>query len=348
MDFKELLIWSNTEFAHLPWRKKRSLYRTLVSEIMLQQTTVTTVVKHFEPFLKTYPTFKALSETTEDEICMAWKGLGYYRRARNLRLAAIEIAQNNSQLPRTFEQLKKISGIGHYTANALIAIGRDKPALALDANLERVISRLYGINEEKGLKLQRKIQKLFEDGFIFPHLYKAGPRAVNEALMDLGRVFCQAKKTDCLLCPLAKNCHAYQLNEVHKYPVIHEKKKEQFELNLIRFVVRKGKRVLTYRKSKAQWLAGQLELPTYIVNTNDPKLKQYPALAKRIDTKKLKAFKTGITKYKITNYIYELDLKNFKEMTGHNNDEYQFVANDPELENFSTATLKTLSKLTQK
>jgi len=344
MDLGKLLKWSKAEHNHLPWRKKRSVYRTLVSEIMLQQTTVSTVLNHFERFIKAYPNFEALANTTEEEICMAWKGLGYYRRARNLRLAAIDIAKNNSKVPTKFEDLKEIHGIGDYTANALISIGRNKPALALDANLERVISRLYAVKEEKGPKLQKKIQKLFEDGFVFPHLEKAGPRAVNEALMDLGRVYCQARKTDCLLCPLSDSCKAYQYDEVDKYPVVKQVKKESFDLDVVRFVVKKGRKVLAYQKRENEWLSGQLELPTYVLETNDKKLKQYPKLAKRLKVENLKKFKTAITKYKITNYICELSVDEFEKLVGKKK-KYSFVTNNLEKENFSTATIKTFSKL---
>ena len=127
--------------------------------------------------------------------------------------------------------------------------------------------------------------------------------------MDLGRVYCQANKTDCTLCPLSKNCQAYQAGEVEKYPVIKKVKKESFDLELIRFVVKKGRKVLAYQKAKTEWLSGQLEIPTFVLNTNDPKLKQYPKLKKKLTTKKLTKFKTGITKYKITNYICELEVK---------------------------------------
>lgn len=344
MDFTELLAWSTEEFKHLPWRKKRSLYKTLVSEIMLQQTTVGTVLNHFDRFIEAYPDFKSLAATSEDEICMAWKGLGYYRRARSLRLAAIQIASKNSVVPQSIEDLKKISGIGVYTASAITSIGRNKPALALDANLERVIGRLYVLKEEKGIKLQNKIQELFEAGFIFPHLEKTGPRLVNEALMDLGRVYCQANKTNCLLCPLSDNCQAYQLNSVEDYPVIKEKKRESFDLDVVRFVVKKGHKVLAYKKSKKEWLTGQVELPTFVIKTNDPKLKQYPKLKNKILKGNLLKFKTTITKYKITNYICELNLEEFNDLVGEEG-KFEFIKNNIATENFSTATLKTFSRM---
>lgn len=117
--FKKLIQWSTKDFSELPWRKKRTLYRTLVSEIMLQQTTVSTVINHFERFLREYPDIKSLAASTEDQIVMSWKGLGYYRRARNLRKAAIDIQKNHGgRIPTSYELLLEINGIGPYTASA--------------------------------------------------------------------------------------------------------------------------------------------------------------------------------------------------------------------------------------
>jgi A/G-specific adenine glycosylase len=162
MKLNALIEWSKNEFSDLPWRKNRSLYRTLVSEIMLQQTTVGTVKNHYERFLKQFPTLSSLAEATEDELIVAWKGLGYYRRARNLKKIAETIhAEFNDEFPQDIETLKTISGIGPYTASAIVGIGMDKRALAVDANLERVIARLFNIKTEKGPKLQAAIGELF-------------------------------------------------------------------------------------------------------------------------------------------------------------------------------------------
>ena len=214
----QLLKWSKESYSHLPWREKRSLYRTLVSEIMLQQTTVGTVLNHFDRFISEYPTINDLANTTEEQICISWKGLGYYRRARNLRKAAIDIRDNfNSKIPTNYDSLISITGIGEYTANAIISIGNDEKAFALDANLERVLSRIFGLKEKKGLRLQKLIKKEVENKNIsFGRIVSF--RDLNEALMDLGRVFCQARKVNCDICPMRTICIAYQSKKPLSYP----------------------------------------------------------------------------------------------------------------------------------
>ncbi len=348
--YKKLINWSQTEFSDLPWRKKRSLYRTLVSEIMLQQTTVSTVLNHFERFLSEYPTIESLASSTEEQVTMSWKGLGYYRRARNLRKAAIDIHENfGGKIPTTMEKLLTINGVGPYTASALIAIGRDKPALAVDANLERVLSRIHGVKVEKGPKLQKEIQALYEGGEIFPNMAKLGPRALNEALMDLGRVYCQARKADCDLCPVRSGCHAFEKGVPLSFPVVKETKKESHDLELLRLVVQKGNKVLSYQKNETEWLSGQWELPTFVLSTTDQALSQYPSvdlapkLSKKLNVKNLKAFKTAITKYKITNRILVLGEKEFKDLKVKGN--FSFKDIDPGITNHATSTLKVFKKL---
>ncbi|RPJ67810.1 MAG: A/G-specific adenine glycosylase, partial [Alphaproteobacteria bacterium] len=133
--FLKLIEWSNDQYSHLPWRSQRTLYRTLVSEIMLQQTTVGTVLNHFEKFLSEYPTIFDLAQTNEEQICISWKGLGYYRRARSLRSLAIQIVEQfKGEIPTDLASLLKLKGIGPYTANAIVAIGADLRGLAVDAN----------------------------------------------------------------------------------------------------------------------------------------------------------------------------------------------------------------------
>jgi A/G-specific adenine glycosylase len=344
---QELILWSKKNHSQLPWRKRRTLYKTLVSEIMLQQTTVATVVRHFGPFLDKYPDIYSLAQSTEEEICIAWKGLGYYRRARNLRKAAINIVTHfDGKIPLNLNQLKTISGIGEYTAQAILGIGGNKRALALDANLERVLSRLFCLKEEKGLKLQKRLRSLFEDNKILKNAEVLGYRDLNESLMDLGRVCCQAKRVNCSLCPLSKDCLAREEGRPLDFPVNLKstKSKDLFELKLLRVVVRKRKKILVYKKEENYWLAGQKELPTFIINTNDDSLKQYPWLAndKQVVLKNLKKFKTSITKYNITNYIYEMTLSDWKNFSTNMNFSFSFVSDDTEVENLSTATIKAL------
>lgn len=331
MSLKNLLEWSGKEFSELPWRKNRSLYRTLVSEIMLQQTTVGTVKNHYERFLKQFPTIESLAKASEEELLVAWKGLGYYRRARNLKKIAAAIAEHG-EFPDDLEHLQEIPGIGPYTANAIVAIGMDKRGLAIDANLERVISRLFGIKIDKGPRLQKEISKLFSDKKIFNE--KVSFRALNEALMDLGRTFCQARKATCDLCPMKKECRSAGIKIAHS----EKPKVVEHELHLLRvFVVKNGK-LMVYKKDQSEWLAGQFEVPTFMLQTTDKKLKQYPELKTKVKSEVI--YKTGITKYKIQNFVHKISEAEFKKLKFARETEWRSIAD--EASNFSTATIKGL------
>lgn len=342
---KNLVSWSQREFHDLPWRKTHDPYQILVSEIMLQQTTVGTVLNHFDRFLKTFPTLKSLALSSEEEVLVAWKGLGYYRRAKNLRKACIDIWENfGGKIPRELDELLKIKGVGDYTARALMAFAYNEPALAVDANIERVCARLFALEEEKGLKLQKKVRALYEDGKLFKKETKTfGSRDLNAALMDLGRVYCQARKADCVLCPLKDQCRVFAMKKALEYPKSNEKlgkSHEKHELQLLRVLHRKGQKVAGIMRQDNEWLAGQYELPTYVLSSTDRNLKQYPPLTMKIDYGALPSFKTTITKYKITNYILKANAKELKELGILR---VSFL-DETGLSKLSTASLKAIAK----
>ncbi|MBY0414620.1 MAG: hypothetical protein K2Q18_10660 [Bdellovibrionales bacterium] len=245
-----LVNWSKDQYSHLPWREKRTLYKTLVSEIMLQQTTVGTVLNHFERFLTEYPTIQDLAKASEEEVCISWKGLGYYRRARSLRNIAIQVVENyQGKIPTTLSELQTLKGIGPYTANAIVAIGADKKALAVDANLERVLARFYGVSVEKGPKLQKRLWDDFAQKKILAEMDSMSARALNEAFMDLGRIICQARKASCLICPLSSKCMAKNSGDPLAFPVEGAKKEsEDLYIKLVRMVVTDKKKILVYKK----------------------------------------------------------------------------------------------------
>lgn len=344
--FSNLIKWSESQYSHLPWREKRTLYKTLVSEIMLQQTTVGTVLNHYERFLTEYPTIFDLAKSTEEQVCISWKGLGYYRRARSLRNVAIQIVEDyEGKIPAKLDLLLKLKGIGPYTANAIVAIGADKKALAVDANLERVLARFYGVKEEKGLKLQKKLSSDFEHRKIMTEMDALSPRALNEALMDLGRIICQARKASCVLCPLKSGCKAFSSGDPLQYPVEGEKKvSEDLFIKVLRVVVKDKKKIMVYQKGEKEWLSGQWELPTFIFETNDEKLKQYPVIKAKKNYNDLVMIKTGITKYNIFNFICEMELEEFEVLTKNIDVNYVFKTNSEAL-NASTSTLKILKKI---
>ena len=341
---KKLISWSKSQYKDLPWRQNRTLYKTLVSEIMLQQTTVGTVVNHFDRFLDVYPTVQDLAASTEEEVCIHWKGLGYYRRARNLRKAAIDIVENfDGEIPLNYKDLISIAGIGDYTANAILSIGADKKALAVDANIERIIARLYYLKEKKGPKLIKKISKLFSEGEVFKEKKISSYRDLNEALMDVGRVYCQARKVDCFLCPLSDMCESHKRGEALEVPIIEKKVKESFDLSLLRVIVIKNDQILGYEKLDTEWLSGQREIPTYAIRTSDQSFKQYPKLEVEIDISELQSYKTAITKYKITNFILVLSESRYHKLFGKKK-KFNYYTMDLEAENFSTSSIKALSR----
>lgn len=317
--FNNLINWSKSEFKHLPWRKNRTLFRTLVSEFMLQQTTVTAVLKHFDRFVELYPDIETLSTATEEEILVSWKGLGYYRRAKNLRKAAIDInIFFENTIPTLYEELIQISGIGDYTANALLSIGNGKGGYAIDANIERVLSRLFLLEEFKGKDLHHKIKN---NKRIQSYLETNSPRDLNEAIMDLGRIYCKANKIYCEACPMSEHCKSFKLGTSLNYPNIKKKKSvEKHELLLLRIIVKDQGKLLVYKKSHNEWLAGQWELPTFTLMTTDKKLDQYPCgLELKLDKFNcdlLADFKSSITKYSIMNNIIEMEYSDFVKLLG--------------------------------
>jgi len=305
MSFNKLIAWSEGKFNHLPWRVDRSLYRTWISEVMLQQTTVYTVKSRLDDFCNKFPNVKSLANAKEEDLLIAWKGLGYYSRAKNLKKAAMYLVENFSgEFPESIEQLKLIPGIGPYTASAIFSIGQNKKALAIDANLERVLCRYYGIKSEKGDKLKKLIHQKFEDKEILQSKIKNW-RGLNEAFMDLGREICQSRSAFCELCPLRDGCVARSWDEPTSTPFVSEKKKiVKQELSLLRVICEKDGKIFCYKKPKGTWLAGQYEIPTFVVDKTDEKIKQYPYLA--IKNLPEKTIKSGITKYKITNHILKV------------------------------------------
>lgn len=339
---EKLVEWSKKEFSDIPWRENRSLYGTLVSEIMLQQTTVATVIKHYHRFMREYPDVWAVAAASDEALTMSWKGLGYYRRARNLKKACEYFCKKRGgKIPLDLETLKSVPGIGDYTANALLGIGADKQALALDANLERVLSRIYAIGTIKGPKLQKELRRLFEQGSICKEMNEVGARSYNEALMDLGRNYCKANKASCSLCPLSSNCAAFHSGDPLKFPCKGESaRKESFDLTLLRLLHIKDQKLMVFQKNEKQWLAGQYEVPTFILESQDENLSQYP----KIDFEQhhwLPEYKTLITKYKITNKVLVVNDRDLKKLQV-DSASYHWRELDFKKINLSTGSLKAL------
>ena len=335
-----LVRWSKKMHQGLPWRKNRTLFNTLVSEIMLQQTTVATVQNHFEKFLKIFPTIKSLAHATEEEVLIAWKGLGYYKRAKNLKKACEDIENlHGGEIPMDIQKLKAISGIGDYTANAIISIGADKRGLPIDVNIARVLSRLYGIKESKRESLFKILKEGFHQKTILSGIKNY--RETYEALMDLGRIFCRSKNVECTLCPIRPSCQAYKRGKPLDYPSLKQEVKTFYKLDLLRVLVCQGNYFLGERRREGLWLSQQIEVPTFVIRSEDKFLKQYPILTRNIDLTKAVSFRTSITKYKITNYVITVSQRKLKQISQTN---YKRFLLSETKENISTASLKSLKK----
>ena len=212
---KKLLTWYAKHKRDLPWRRTKNPYRIWVSEVMLQQTQVDTVIPYYRRWLKKFPTIKSLANASLDEVLKAWEGLGYYSRARNLHKAAKDIVKRRrGRFPKNFEEIRKLSGIGRYTAGAIASIAFDLPYPVLDGNVSRVLVRLYAIS--KPPKLPEVAKELWD--YAEKLLPKRFPGDFNQALMELGARICLSKKPLCLFCPVSEQCEARQLGMEESLP----------------------------------------------------------------------------------------------------------------------------------
>ena len=201
----------------LPWRHNVSPYSVWISEIMLQQTQVKTVIPYYLRFLKEHPSLESLFEATEDEVIALWSGLGFYRRAKNI-FKAKEIIKTefNKQFPQNFNDLKALPGIGESTAGAIMSIAYQKSYPILDANVKRVLSRYSNINEQSPSKRDKQLWEISREVTPIRGIFE-----YTQGIMDLGSIICKPKEPDCVVCPLNKICDsAFQVKDASKAPKV--------------------------------------------------------------------------------------------------------------------------------
>ncbi len=213
---QEFVQWYEENQRILPWRATHEPYAIWVSEIMLQQTRVETVIPYFNRFMEWFPEIKDLAAAPEDKLLKAWEGLGYYSRVRNLQKAAQQIMENFAgEMPRTIEEISSLKGIGPYTAGAIASIAFNQPEPAIDGNVMRVFSRLFRISADIAKPSSRKIFDQRVREVISPDK----PSEFNQAIMDLGATICTPTSPKCERCPIQNYCQAYQEDNVTAYPV---------------------------------------------------------------------------------------------------------------------------------
>lgn len=273
-----LLIWYDRHRRGLPWRaepgeRAPDPYRIWLSEIMLQQTTVQAVRAYFATFVTRWPTVEALAAAPEAEVMSAWAGLGYYARARNLIACARVVANEfGGRFPDSEEGLRALPGVGRYTAAAIAAIAFDRRACVVDANVERVVARLFAV--ETPLPAAR------------PQLYALTDRLTPErragdfaqAMMDLGSLVCTSRAPTCALCPISANCIAYREGVPESYPVKAPKSAKPVRKGTIFWLESEG-HVLLCRRPPKGMLGGMRALPTGPWGAEDPGFADAPAPA---------------------------------------------------------------------
>jgi A/G-specific adenine glycosylase len=240
---KELLGWFLENQRALPWRASYDPYHVWISEIMLQQTQVETVVPYFERWIAKFPNIRKLAKADEASVLGLWAGLGYYSRARNLMAAAKAVAENHGgKIPPDYEALRSLPGIGQYTAGAILSIAFNKPFPVVDGNVRRVLSRIYGWEDDSPKRLWEAAEILVK---------QAEPRFINQAIMELGATVCSFKAPRCLVCPVQRSCVAYKTGMQTVIPPV-KKRPETVRVQLFAVVQENNGRHLM-RQSKGLW-----------------------------------------------------------------------------------------------
>ncbi len=221
---QELIKWYQNQDRSLPWRGSRDAYTVWISEIILQQTRIAQGTPYFYTLKKAYPTVHEMAQASQDELYALWQGLGYYSRCRNMHHTAQIISEEHEgSFPESYEELLKLPGIGPYTAAAISSICSAEPRLAVDGNVQRVLSRLYGIYEPLNSPAAKKAMIQIAE----PLMEDAHPGDLNQALMDLGSQVCTPKNPDCQHCPLSQGCYALKNGVIAELPVKTPKNKKK-------------------------------------------------------------------------------------------------------------------------
>ena len=273
---KEILKWYDNNKRILPWRKhltkKQKQYFTLVSEIMLQQTQVKTVIPYFINFIKKIPNLKTLAKTNDQKLMKCWEGLGYYSRAKNLKKTAKKIIKEfNGNLPDDIDKLKSLPGIGDYTSTAIMAIAFNKKFIPLDGNVERILKRIFYLKTEKEISKDNLNKKKY----FFGKSNRSSDYA--QAIMEIGALICKPKNPLCYECPVSKNCIAYKKKDFEIKSKNNFNKVKYFEAD----IYKSKNKYLFIKNQKFNFLKNLLIFPMREINQKKFK----SSLNKRINIK---------------------------------------------------------------
>ena len=253
---RKLLAWYRASARDLPWRRSGDPYRILVSEVMLQQTRAQTVIPYYGNFLTRFPTAAALAMASESEVLAAWSGLGYYSRARNLHRAARAIAEAGA-FPRDYDAIRKLPGVGPYTAAAVASIAFGLPHVVVDGNVLRVVARIANDPSDIGASGTRARFEAIAAGW----LDRGDPGAFNQALMELGATVCLPRDPLCLLCPVESECVARAAGVAASLPVKLRRAQPAHITSTLLLIEKNGDLLMWQRPETSSRMPGFWELP---------------------------------------------------------------------------------------
>jgi len=253
----KLLRWYQSHHRNLPWRQTRNPYRIWISEVMLQQTQVDTVIPYYRKFLKRFPTLRSLARADLSAVLKVWEGLGYYARARHLHKAAkLLVTEYRGKLPDNYAHLRRLPGIGDYTAAAIASIVFSEPVAVLDGNARRVIARWIALRDDVSTAESQKLLTAAAQ----QNLDRRNPGDWNQAIMELGATVCLPRNPRCGECPVASSCEANRLSLQHLIPV-KKLRKAIPHYQVTAAVLEKNGRILIARRHEKGLLGGLWEFP---------------------------------------------------------------------------------------
>ena len=254
---KDLIGWFLVEKRNLPWRRTADPYQIWISEIMLQQTRVDTVIPYYKRFIEKFPTLYDLAEADEEVLLKQWEGLGYYSRARNLQAGVKEVAeQYGGVVPSTRKEISALKGVGPYTAGAVLSIAYGVPEHAVDGNVMRVLSRILLIEEDIA---KPKTRKTFEQA-VTEIISHEDPSSFNQGLMELGALICTPTSPKCLLCPVREHCAAFHEGKTQVLPIKSKAKKTK-HIQYAMIAIQDGDKVLMEKRPSTGLLANMWQFP---------------------------------------------------------------------------------------
>lgn len=265
MNFTALVDWYLNFHRVLPWRETRDPYRIWLSEVILQQTRVAQGLEYYNRFVARFPVVTDLAASSEDEVLKLWQGLGYYSRARNLHAAAKQVAaKHGGRFPTEYASVRKLKGIGDYTAAAVVSFSTDAPYAVVDGNVYRVLGRLFDLNTPIDTTAGKKEFALLAQRLLDDYLAVPGHRGTglyNQALMELGALVCTPKSTKCGECPVAINCLALKTGTIAERPVKQGKAVQTPRwFNYLHITDKRGQTAICHREGKDIW-RGLYEFP---------------------------------------------------------------------------------------